>query len=183
MGYLWVHKYIDFQIGVNMWKNVDEFTQWYKDNGYPIRPPAEDPVYITDNTLSVIVFREDRFQVELYMLAPNWETPSHAHPGIEHRIIYLSGTISGSRNGVYINDSNSWAREVNKDGCSIIMGHHTDFVGDDFHTVKSGTLGGMVAITQHWEDGLKMSSQSVQYEGVPIGPTHSVKVNLNAAEA
>jgi hypothetical protein len=165
-----------------MWNNIDEFTKWYQDNGYPIRPPAEDPVYVTDHSLSVIVFREGRFQVELYMLSPNWSTPNHGHPGIDHKIIYLSGTIGGSRNGEFINDSAEWAKMAREDGCSVIMGHLTEYVGDDFHTVDVGPMGGMIAITQHWEEGIKMSSQSVQYIGTPIGPEHGARVNPHAQD-
>ena len=54
-----------------MWANIDEFTSWYKNNGYPMRPPCEDPIYVTDHSLSAITFREGRYQVELYFLGTN----------------------------------------------------------------------------------------------------------------
>jgi hypothetical protein len=46
-----------------MWNTIEEFAQWYKDNGFPIRPPFEDPVYVTDISYSYVLFREGRSNV------------------------------------------------------------------------------------------------------------------------
>jgi hypothetical protein len=162
-----------------MWNNIDEFTKWYQDNGYPFKPPAGDPIYVTDHTLSSIIFREGRYQVELYLLAPNWITPNHGHPGINHRIIFLNGTVGGSKNGTFLNDSFEWCDNAREDGCNILFGFVNDFTGDDYHQVYTGHRGGLVAITQEWDEGLIMSSQSVQYIGESIGPEHEHRVNLN----
>lgn len=165
-----------------MWSNIEEFTKWYQDNDYPFKPPAGDTIYITDHTLSSIVFREERFQVELYMMGPNWESPNHGHPGIEHRIIFLNGTVGGSKNGVYYNDSTPWCDKAREDGCNILFGVSNDFCGEDFHQVHIGHRGGLIAITQHWAEGLEMSSQSVQYTGEPIGPEHGPRIQLNKTD-
>jgi len=162
-----------------MWKDIDEFTKWYQDNGYPFKPPAGDPVYVTDHTLSSIVFREGRFQVELYMMGPNWETPNHGHPGIDHKIIFLNGTVGGSKNGTFLSDSSQWASQSREDGCNVLFGIINDFCGDDFHQVHIGPKGGLIAITQKWDEGLVMASQSVQYVGEPIGPEHSPHIKLD----
>ena len=165
-----------------MWKDIDEFTNWYKENGYPLKPPASDPIYETDHSLSAIVFREGRYQVELYLLAPNWETPNHGHPGIDYRIVFLNGTFGGTKNSEYVNDSAEWADKANPDGTNILFGLSFDFGSDDFHHVKVGQKGGLIAITQKWEEGLKMSSQSVQYIGDPIGPHHQTRISVNQEE-
>lgn len=161
-----------------MWETLDEFTEWYKENGYPIRPPAKDPIYVTDHTYSAIVFREGRYQAEMYMLAPNWETPQHGHPGVDARIIYLNGTMSGTRNGEKLLDSTPICEMTNEDGTNVYMGAQHPFDGTDVHSVSSGHKGALVIITQHWEEGLEMTSQSVHYEGEPIGPVHAPNVGL-----
>lgn len=155
-----------------MWDNLEQFTKWYIDNNYPFRPPAGEPVYVTDYTHSTIIFREDRYQVELYLMSPNWETPSHSHPGVEHKIIFINGTISGTRNGKIVDDSSIWHNLAKEDGTCVIMGNYTDFDPEDWHSVKLGDKGGFVLVTQKWEEGLKMTSQSVHYVGEPIGPEH-----------
>lgn len=156
-----------------MWNNLDEFTKWYIDNNYPFRPPADEPVFVTDYSHSMIAFREGNYQVELYLMSPNWETPSHSHPGVEHKIIFINGTISGTRNGELVNDSSPWHDKTKDDGTCVISGYYTDFDPTDWHTVKIGEKGGVVMVTQKWEEGLKMTSQSVHYVGEPIGPEHS----------
>jgi len=162
-----------------MWNDIDEFTNWYRENGWPLKPPASDSVYITDHSLSCIVFREGRYQVELYMLAPNWSTPNHGHPGIEYKIILLNGTIGGTKNLEYVNDSAPWAEQAKPDGTNVLFGLTLDFTSDDYHQVNVGPKGGLIAITQRWDEGLKMSSQSVQYVGDPIGPQHETRISVN----
>lgn len=162
-----------------MWKNLDEFTQWYIDNNYPIRPPAEEPVFVTDHSHSAIVYREGRYQVELYLMGPNWQTPNHSHPGVEHRIIFINGTISGTKNGELVNDSEPWFDKVKDDGTCVASGFHTDFDASDWHSVKIGHMGGILIITQHWEEGITMTSQSVHYIGEPIGPEHAKYIDTD----
>lgn len=155
------------------WNNLDEFTAWYKENGYPIRPPTKDPIYVTDHTYSAIVFREGRYQAEMYLLAPNWETPQHGHPGVDARIIFLNGTLSGSCNGVRLLDSTPICDVAKEDGTNVYMGAEHPFNGTDVHSVWAGHKGAMVIITQHWAEELEMTSQSVHYTGDAIGPIHA----------
>lgn len=162
-----------------MWNNVDEFTEWYKNNGYPFKPPASDPVYVTDHTHSAIIFREGRYQAELYLMGPNWATPNHSHPGVEHRIIFINGTISGTKNGELVNDSTSYSDMTNPDGTCVIFGYDTPMSVTDWHTVTVGAKGGILIITQKWNDGLTMTSQSVHYVGEPIGPEHAKHISAD----
>jgi len=161
-----------------MWNTLSEFTEWYIKEGFPIKPPTTDPIYVTDHTYSAIVFRQGRYQVELYMLAPNWVTPNHGHPGVESKIIFLNGTIYGTRNNETLPDAMEYTDLANPDGTNVAFGNYLSFDSDDYHTVGAGHKGGLVAICQHWEEGLTMSSQSVHYTGEPIGPEHSKYINI-----
>ena len=161
-----------------MWETIDEFTEWYQQSNYPIRPPTTDPIYVTDHSLSSIVFREGRFQVELYMLAPNWETPTHGHPGVEHRVIYLNGDLNSTKNYEPLADSTDISDLAREDGCNVAFGSTQSFCADDWHAVKIGPKGALIAITQKWDIGLEMTSQSVHYVGPPIGPLHKDKINV-----
>jgi hypothetical protein len=67
--------------------------------------------------------------------------------------------------------------EVEKeDGTNVYMGAEHSFDGSDVHSVWAGHKGALVIITQHWEEGLEMTSQSVHYDGDPIGPVHAPNV-------
>jgi hypothetical protein len=162
-----------------MWSSLAEFTQWYKDAGYPMRPPTEDPIYITDHSYSAIVYREGRYQVELYMLGPNWSTPTHSHPGIDHEIIFLNGTVYGYRDGEKLQDAMAYTDVANPDGTNVAFGQSHTFDGDGTHIVGTGPKGGLIAITQYWPEGIKMSSQSVHYVGEPIGPEHAQYIKVD----
>jgi hypothetical protein len=161
-----------------MWANIDEFTEWYVKEGFPMRPPTTDPIYVTDHSYSAIVYREGRYQVELYMLGPNWETPVHSHPGIEYNIIFLNGTVYGFHNGEKLPDAVDYTDIANADGTNIAFGKHHSFSGESTHIAGTGHKGGLIAITQKWPEGVKMSSQSVHYVGDPIGPEHSKHIRV-----
>ena len=53
-----------------MWTTVEEFAEWYKSEGFPIRPPFEDPIYITEISYSYVLYREGQYQAELYLIKP-----------------------------------------------------------------------------------------------------------------
>jgi hypothetical protein len=110
------------------------------------------------------------------MLEPNWVTPNHGHPGVESKIIFLNGTIYGTRNGEPLPNAMEYTDMANPDGTNIAFGKHLSFGSDDYHTVGAGHKGGLVAICQHWAEGLTMSSQSVHYVGEPLGPVHAPNV-------
>ena len=70
-----------------MWETLEEFVDWYKAEGFPMRPPFEEKVYNTDISMSYVLYREGRYQAELYLVKPNTESPEHSHPGIENMIM------------------------------------------------------------------------------------------------
>ena len=107
-----------------------------------------------------------------------WETPQHGHPGVDARIIYLNGTLSGSCNGEKLLDSTPVCDHEAADGTNPYMGAEHPFDGTDIHTVWAGHKGALVIITQHWAEGLDMSSQSVHYTGEPLGPIHAPNIKV-----
>lgn len=83
------------------WANVDEFADWWLRSGMPIKFPDGAEVFLSDDATSVALFRQGRFQVELYLIHPNPMVPVHEHPGVEvikvrlsnRKYPYLSNTL------------------------------------------------------------------------------------------
>jgi hypothetical protein len=61
------------------WDTLEDFAHWFKDHGYPMRVPANMQIYVTDSTYSCVVFRQDVYQAELYLVAPNIIGHKHSH--------------------------------------------------------------------------------------------------------
>ena len=141
-----------------MWNNVDEFAQWYKDNNHPFKPQAKDPIYITDHSHSTIIFRQDRFQVELTYCRPNWTTTDFSSPGIDQRILFLNGDLSGKKNGQLVFDTASVADKKNSDGTSILYNRIFKPSSQDIDVFEVGNKGACFMLLQYWEPGIPMTS-------------------------
>lgn len=145
-----------------MWNNIDEFTEWYKSNNHPFKPQARDPLYITDHSISTIIFRKDRYQVEMYYMKPNTSIPQVPAPGIEQQVIFLNGTISGIKDGQVIFDSTPFAEQTNPDGSNVLYNKIFKLDNSNLDVVEIGHKGACLMSIQKWDDGIEMTSMSRQ---------------------
>jgi hypothetical protein len=156
-----------------MWNTLEEFAQWYKDNGFPIRPPFEDPVYVTDISYSYVLFREGQYQAELYLVRPNTSSPDHSHPGIENIIMVWGGDVNTSNNGKYLDLSDCY-KEPNSQGTNKLFGMCSDKLTDKgYHALFAGSKGGAFLSLEKWPEGKKMSSVTIEWEGEAVDPNHA----------
>lgn len=140
-----------------MWQTVEEFADWYKLNNYPIKPPFEDPVYVTDISYSYVLFREGQFQVELYLVRPNTASPEHSHPGIENIVLLWGGDIGHTTNTI----------------SPAIFGLTGPTIRDNAtHALHAGNKGCAVLSIEKWADGKKPTSVSINWVGSPCGAIH-----------
>jgi hypothetical protein len=140
-----------------MWQTVEEFADWYKSNNYPIRPPFEDPIYVTDISYSYVLFREGQFQVELYLVRPNTSSPEHSHPGVENIVLLWGGDIGDSENTIF-------PAVLGLQGPTIRNG--------STHALYAGNKGCAVLSIEKWADGMKPTSVSINWVGDPCGDIH-----------
>jgi hypothetical protein len=130
------------------WDTLEEFVEWWMDSRMPWMIPEDSEVYITDNASSIILFRQDRYQVELYINFPLAIAPLHGHPGME-LITMQIGRMNPIR----------WAYA----GKKLISGKK--------HNANFGSKKGTVFLTfEKWEPGIPMTSASVNWSGPTVGP-------------
>jgi hypothetical protein len=141
-----------------MWQTVEEFADWYKANGYPISPPLNEKVYVTDISYSYVLFREGQFQVELYLVAPNTFSPEHSHPGVENIVVVWGGDIGHTAASITTPPFGAQAPTI-KDGSS--------------HELHAGNNGCAVLSIEKWSDSIKPTSVSINWKGDTCGKTHS----------
>ena len=140
-----------------MWNTVEEFAAWYKQNKYPIRPPFEDPIYVTDISYSYVLFREGQFQVELYLVRPNTASPEHSHPGVDNIVLLWGGDIGSSADTIV----------------PAMLGIHGQIIKNgSTHALHAGKKGCAVLSIEKWAEGMKPSSVSINWVGDPCGDVH-----------
>jgi hypothetical protein len=153
-----------------MWNNVEEFAAWYKQNKYPIRPPFEDPIYVTEISYSYVLFREGQYQAELYLVRPHTGSPDHSHPGVNNIIMLMGGDIGLKTNGVV----DMIPPEVNIFG---IFGPTIN--SGDTHALHVGERGGEFLSLEKWDDGMKPTSVTIRWEGDTCGDSHTALVDIS----
>lgn len=154
-----------------MWETLEEFVEWYKENKFPIRPPFEDPIYITDISYSFVLYREGQYQAELYLIKPNSRTPTHSHPGVENIIMLWSGGISVEHNNIFV-DSSPYDG-LSENGTSKLFGVCGNKLTDEnTHAVFTKEKGGALLSLEKWPEGVKPNSVTVNWLGDAIDTDH-----------
>lgn len=161
-----------------MWNTLEEFAKWYKENGFPIRPPFEDPVYTTDISYSYVLFREGQYQAELYLVRPNTSSPEHSHPGVENIIMVWGGNVHTVQNGKLF-DYTEHYQEPAKNGTNKLFGMCSEKLTDEqTHALIAGDKGGAFLSLEKWPEGVKPNSVTINWSGDPVDPKHGEIISV-----
>lgn len=136
------------------WISLESFCDWYIDNGLPICPPKDTPVYISDDATSVCLFRKGQFQAELYLIHPSPMIQMHEHPDVNVIKIYLEGSNTFEVIGQ--------AKEVIRNGISHGVGRRQTETPNGFPLLA----------LQHWHPKLNPSTVAAAWKGKTAGPKH-----------
>ncbi len=152
------------------WNTLEEFAQWFKDHGYPMRVPANMQIYVTDSTYSCVVFRQDVYQAELYMIAPNMPVAKHSH-SFESLTILVWWSISGMNERA--STKKTWDSE---EGSNIpytgVMGEK--LVTWNWHWFETFSKGCFMYVLQKWNPKIDLTSATLEYSGESMWPLHTI---------
>lgn len=161
----------------NRTNTLEEFADWYKQNGYPIRPPAVDCVYVTDNSYSYVLFRQGNFQAEIYLVQPNSGSPEHSHPKVENIILFWGGDASTTYDGVPINPP-AVAQPKGLDEPSPYFGAMGPKMTDEHtHSLRTGPRGAAFLSLEKWPENVRPTSVIVNWKGAAIGAQHAPHID------
>lgn len=141
---------------------LTEFAHVYRDRAYPRDALLMSRVFHTDVSASVLVWSEQEFLVEFYMLFPNAVIQRHSHP-FRNLMIFNSGELIGARgtNSVEVRltdqDHGRIGRELEP--------------GVD-HWFRVGALGATFYNLSSWSNDSEKTSATLRYYGLPLGPRH-----------
>jgi len=155
---------------------LEEFAAWYKANAYPVRPPFEDCVYVTENSYSYVLFRQGQFQAEVYLIKPNSSCPEHSHPRVENMILFWGGDATPSYDGVPVKIGPFHAPAPN--GTSPAFGAMGPKITDAHtHALHTGPKGAAFLSLEKWPDDVKPTSVVVNWKGAAIGEQHAPQIS------
>lgn len=150
---------------MNNISSLEQFARWWLIQNKPHRPPSDSHVIETDYTLSMIVYREKGYQVELYMAKPNWQTPKHTHD-FDSITIFNGGKMLGRR-GQDFNEEPPWValEDTDIDLVQPVLpkGH--------WHQIRATDKGFSFYNIQYWPE-LDPTSATMGYHGEAMGPLH-----------
>lgn len=154
------------------WNTIEEFTDWYMNNGMLFIPPWDAEVICSDDATAMTIFRKDRYQVELYLVHPDKLVPMHAHPGMESLLISLGGGEQGSPDEFGV--SSRWGEYS-----AVLREGETH--GD--RQVGYSPKGYAMLTFQKWNGNNKLTSAAIQWRGETAGPLQDALIKKHNPNA
>ena len=157
----------------NDWDSLEDFATWYRDAGFPLMPPYDTKVYVSDITYSTIVFRRGKYQAELYFVAPNSEIAMHTHDH-ESMFVLLAGSMEGYREGG--SGTSRLGKRYTGDGVDGVDPDYGTFadisvIGEN-HGLRTLEHGCAFYNLERWAENIVPTSAIEAYIGEPMGPIH-----------
>lgn len=143
--------------------SLREFAEWWLAER-PFRPPHDAITHIAGNA-GVTLYREGRFQVQLFILPPNTEITNHRHPGIDVIEVGVAGEGVFRRRGKSRDLSSALTKA---DGPSAVV----RLKPEDWHSASIGSGGGAFLSIQEWLN-TPPSSVHLDWLGVPLDEDHA----------
>jgi hypothetical protein len=143
-----------------------QFAQWFVWQKVDSLIPVA--VYNYGQTVSLVLFRQPPFQVEMFIVVPGGGFPEeHRHPNVDSYEVDLYGDIQLSVNGVRavpvaVPRSNGNAKPI----------YFTRVTEKDFHGAESMSAGGAFLSIQHWLNGKDPSSVGLDWVGSAVSAEH-----------
>lgn len=141
-----------------MWSDVIDFAVWYYKKGMPHKIPNLAPVFRTDSASSFCVYRDGRYQVEIYLIDVNAPIPTHQHYGADAvEFDHIMFRATDESNLVDFLSRNTLRSGESHGGGIEARAAHTGFY---------------LTSIQHWMDDLPMTTLSSRWVGKTVGPKH-----------
>lgn len=137
---------------------------WLKDA--PICPPAVPYERVASN-IGVTLYRDDRFQVQLWTFAPHSEIADHSHPDVDSWVVWVGGDYCFRKNGRMVERPDM--KFVRWRGVTVPKLH---LAPGDMHGASIGPTGGsFLSITERL-DGHEPVSVHLVWAGPPLDSEH-----------
>jgi len=146
------------------WDTLEDFIEWYSDAKMPLMTPWNSSVMYTDDATSICVFRQGKYQVELYIIKPDKILPHHAHPGMEVTLVFMAA------------QGMSWATDIGKNsdgkGNEAFALRLSKLKDGEYHGGTATEKGFVLLSFEKWPEEITPSSAALHWQGETAGPIH-----------
>lgn len=133
--------------------------------------PLHNAVHQIEDVMSVTWFRHKQFQVQLFIVPPNYIIPEHTHPNVDSFELYIGGQAKFSLHGHWeLSDQD--VAIPSPEGFSIARTMSIRVKPNFLHGGSFGPSGGVFMSVQHWLNGVKPHCVSADYTGQVMGEHH-----------
>lgn len=148
--------------------SITEFSRNYVALGYPHNSALMNRVFVTDVSTSTLVWEQNNFLVEMYLMHPYAKVVKHTHP-FENVSIHYSGKLLGSREG----GIGRWLTDSDRGYISNIL------IPGNWHSFIVGDTGAIFYNVSTWNIPGEKTSATIRYIGEPLGPVHKNILQVN----
>lgn len=160
---------------------LESFLNWFKDESPKFGLiPLLNAVHKIEDVTSVTWLRHEQFQVQLFIVPPNYVIPEHTHPNVDSFEFYLGGQSKFSLFGEWIVDEDE-IKLPSDFGLSRIREMSIRVLPNSPHGGVFGPSGGVFMSIQHWLNGIEPHCVSSDYTGKVMGDHHLKMVKLGDA--
>jgi len=164
-------RYITDSTGKSFADELTNFVIWYLNNRMAI---PQVPIYnghsFVEGVSGVVLYRCKPFQVELFIIKPDFHIPIHTHPNVDSYEVFLSG-MEFVHNDEVITKPEQIITE-NSNGISILSGALIRVRPTDRHGGRSSSFGGSFLSIQHWLNNTTPTSVENDWSGDYMNTEH-----------
>ncbi len=155
---------------------VEAFCEWALMNLPTIGAiPLFDAVHRVEDVWSVTWYRRGQYQIQMFIVPPNYVIPEHTHQNVDSIEVYLGGQIRFSHSGKFVTPE-VMLNEPAKIGTARARGARIRVKPGDAHGGVFGPSGGVFMSVQQWLNGVEPHCVAADYSGPTMGPDHFAKV-------
>lgn len=156
----------------DLYDPLDAFAERYNNNCDLLHyVPLENAVTCKSGAWSVRMFLHEEFQVQMWVIPPNFIIPEHTHPNVDSYEVYVGGQIMFSHSGKWV-VTESDLKSAGEDDLSPLRGEMIRVRPNDSHGGCFGPSGGVFLSIQHWLNGVRPTCVSNDYDGIGLDKNH-----------
>lgn len=162
---------------------LEAFCDWYLKN-VPLlgTVPFGGAVRKIEDVYAVQLWRSPPFQVQMFIVPPNYIIPEHTHPNVDSIEVYIGGQIRFSHGGKFVVTEDQF-NNPNEHGGPQLRGQRIRVRPSDVHGGVFGPNGGVFLSVQQWLNDVEPHCVSADYDGITMGKDHLAQVVFGEAWA
>lgn len=156
---------------------LEQFCNWFLNNMPVIGAvPFHGAVSKIEDVTSILLYRRDQFQVQMFAVPGGTVIPEHIHPNVDSIEVYVGGNIRFSHSGKYVSPASELFANNGPLGLASKRGLTVRVRPNDIHGGTFGEGGGVFLSVQHWLNGVAPHCVAADYSGITMGQDHLSKV-------